>query len=111
MHLRKLAWCLPLLLATTAARAEQPGSFLEGAQLVSLTSAGAQVTANSTPAVVRAGAARPLTSAPTAPMPALASLSAPAAEAPGAAPEVRSLAVLVAALAMVGFIQRRRPDA
>lgn len=103
MHLRKLVWCLPLLLATTAARAEQPGSFLEGAQLVSLTSTGANAPANSPPTAAGLTLAR---------QPAPKTV-APVADGPEAAPtpEIRSLLVLVAALALVGWIQRRRRDA
>ena len=33
MHLRKLAWALPLMLAATAASADSSGSFQEGAKL------------------------------------------------------------------------------
>lgn len=116
MHLRKLAWTMPLLLAVSAAHAESSGSFLEGAKLAALARPEATAPANSPshhhPANVRTAA----TTAQT-PAPATALSSTPAAaldadvEAAGATFEIRNFLTLVVALALVGWIQRRRRDA
>lgn len=110
MHLRKLAWAMPLMLAATAAQADGSGSFLEGAKLAALARPEAAAPANSPshrhPAGVR-GAPQgqvPATSTST-------SVLEPEADTAGASFEVRNFLTLVVALGLVGWIQRRRRDA
>jgi len=124
MHLRKLAWALPLMLAATAASADSSGSFQEGAKLASLARPEPVAAPATTPShvphtgvrLVSAGPAdaRISSFAPTAVKPGNPS-TAPAApvdvEPRDARFEVRNFLTLVVALALVGWIQRRRRDA
>ncbi len=121
MHLRKLAWALPLMLAATAASAESSGSFLEGAKLASLSRPEPVAAPATTPSHVPHTGVRLVSAGPAD---ARVSTFAPASVKPGnpsAAPadieprdarfEVRNFLTLVVALALVGWIQRRRRDA
>jgi len=115
MHLRKLAWAIPLMLAATAAQAESSGSFLEGAKLAALVRPEAAAPANGPSHHVNAGV-RPAsqgqtpTSTGTASPGSSSALDADA-ESTGASFEIRNFLTLVVALALVGWIQRRRRDA
>ena len=124
MHLRKLAWALPLMLAATAASADSAGSFLEGAKLASLSRPEPATAPANTPShvphtgvrLVSAGPAdaRVSTFAPTSVKPGNPSAAPVAAadiEPRDARFEVRNFLTLVVALALVGWIQRRRRDA
>ncbi|OWQ92186.1 hypothetical protein CDN99_07550 [Roseateles aquatilis] len=111
MHLRKLAWAVPLLLAATAAQAEGSGSFLEGAKLAALVRPEAAAPSNSPPHdpvdARTAASSKAFAPSPTT----VSALSLDVADSAGKRPEIRNVLTLVAALALVGWIQRRRPDA
>lgn len=115
MHLHKLAWAIPLMLAATAAHAESSGSFLEGARLAALVRPEAAAPANGQPHHVPASV-RP---APQGQTPAPTSSASPSpssvidtdSESTGASFEIRNFFTLVVALALVGWVQRRRRDA
>ena len=115
MHLHKLAWAMPLLLAASAAHAESSGSFLEGAKLAALVRPEAAGPANGpvhhAPAGVRSvpqGQTPPATASPPA---SPSSVTDTDIEPSGASFEIRNFFTLVVALALVGWVQRRRRDA
>ncbi|WP_431045997.1 hypothetical protein [Roseateles sp. L2-2] len=115
MHLHKLAWAMPLMLAATVAHAESSGSFLEGARLAALVRPEAAAPANGPSHHVPAGV-RPApqgqtptstAAVPTSPSSVIDTESEPT----GASFEIRNFFTLVVALALVGWVQRRRRDA
>ncbi len=114
MHLRKLAWAMPLMLAANAAHADSSGSFLEGAKFAALTRPEAAAPANSPsaqhPAGVRPAPQGQPAAPPTSPSPTNVAREADV-DAAGASFEIRNFLTLVVALALVGWIQRRRRDA
>ncbi|MBO9687806.1 MAG: hypothetical protein J7598_14470 [Mitsuaria chitosanitabida] len=114
MHLRKLAWAVPLMLAATAVHAENAGSFLEGAKLASLARPEAAAPAHG-PSVHAGGAHGANGTAPRSPAatPSMTEvLTADAADTESRSSfEIRNFLTLVVALALVGWIQRRRRDA
>lgn len=111
MHLRKLAWVVPLWLAAVAAHAEGSGSFLEGAKLAALVRPEATTPANSPHHVPTAVKPVVATSASVTPSPLPAAPLLPDAGDAGATFEIRNFLTLVVALALVGWVQRRRRDA
>lgn len=108
MHLRKLAWAVPLLFAVSTAQADSSGSFLDGARLASLANPAATSPAGSTH---HGSSAQPDAKAPVVASVSSALAAADTPEPAAGTPEVRSLLTLVVALALVGWIQRRRQDA
>ncbi|MGN7874478.1 hypothetical protein ACTJKJ_13005 [Roseateles sp. 22389] len=114
MHLRKLAWAMPLMLAATAAQADSSGSFLEGAKLAALSRPEAAAPAHSPshrhPAGVRTAAPAQTPVLQTVPAPGPSSAIDTEDEPADATFEIRNFLTLVVALALVGWIQRRRRD-
>lgn len=114
MRLRKLAWAAPLVLAAGLAHAENAGSFLEGAKLTSLArpeaAATAQAPAHHVPSATGATIVRTSAVAPAA-APVVSSESADELDSSRSSFEIRNFLTLVVALALVGWIQRRRRDA
>ncbi|MDH0866077.1 hypothetical protein [Mitsuaria sp. GD03876] len=115
MHLRKLAWAMPLMLAATAAHADGSGSFLEGAKLAALARPEAAAPANSPshrpPAAPRNASQGQAPATSTTALPTSSAVLDADAEVAGASFEIRNFLTLVVALALVGWIQRRRRDA
>ena len=114
MHLRKLAWAMPLMLAATAAQADSSGSFLEGAKLAALSRPEAAAPAHSPshrhPASVRTASPAPTPVLQTVAPPSPSSVIDTEDEPGDASFEIRNFFTLVVALALVGWIQRRRRD-
>lgn len=115
MHLHKLAWAIPLTLAATVAHAESSGSFLEGARLAALVRPEAAAPANGpsrhAPAGVRPAPQGQTPSPSTSASPSPSSVIDADSESSGASFEIRNFLTLVVALALVGWVQRRRRDA
>lgn len=115
MYLRKLAWAMPLVLAAVSARAETAGSFLEGAKLASLTrpdtAAAAQSPVPAQAAGAHGGAAARSAGTPSTSSGVAAEDTADDTSASRSTFEIRNFLTLVVALALVGWIQRRRRDA
>lgn len=108
MHLHKLAWAMPLMLAATVAHADSSGSFLEGAKLATLVRPEAAAPANASHQP--SAGVRPAPQGQT-PSPSPSSVIDADIEPSGASFEIRNFFTLVAALALVGWVQRRRRDA
>ncbi|WP_431262260.1 hypothetical protein ACQ859_19130 [Roseateles chitinivorans] len=115
MHLHKLAWAMPLMLAATVAHADSSGSFLEGARLATLVRPEAAAPANGpahqTPAGVRPASQGQTPTSTPATSPGPSSVIDTDIEPSGASFEIRNFLTLVVALALVGWVQRRRRDA
>lgn len=115
MHLRKLAWAVPLVLAAISVRAETAGSFLEGAKLASLTrpdtAAAAQSPMPAQAAGAHGGVAGRTAGTPSTSSGVVAEEVADDASSSRSTFEIRNFLTLVVALALVGWIQRRRRDA
>ncbi|WP_377154839.1 hypothetical protein ACFJIX_22010 [Roseateles sp. UC29_93] len=115
MHLHKLARAIPLTLAATVAHAESSGSFLEGARLAALVRPEAAAPANGpsrhAPAGVRPAPQGQTPSPSTSASPSPSSVIDADSESSGASFEIRNFLTLVVALALVGWVQRRRRDA